>query len=77
MEIKICGPGCAKCDEAYKLVGDVLQESGRDGSVIKVTDFQEIAQLGIFTTPAVVVDGEVKCVGRVPNRNELQSWLGL
>ena len=77
MEIKICGPGCGKCNEAYNLVGDVVKESGRDVSVMKVTDFQEIAKLGIFSTPAVVVNGEVKCVGRVPNRNELQSWMEL
>jgi small redox-active disulfide protein 2 len=75
MEIKICGPGCAKCDETYSLVDDVIKESGGDVSVIKVTDFQHIAQLGVFTTPAVVVNGEVKCVGRVPKKEELQAWL--
>lgn len=76
MEIKICGPGCAKCDETYSLVGDVIEEIGGEVSVTKVTDFQEIAQLGVFSTPAVVIDGEVKCVGRVPSKNELQSWIG-
>jgi small redox-active disulfide protein 2 len=75
MEIKICGPGCAKCDETSSLVGDVIKESGRDISMIKVTDFQEIAQLGVFTTPAVIVNGKVKCIGRVPKKEELQSWL--
>lgn len=76
MEIKICGPGCAKCDETYSMVGDVIEEIGGEVSVTKVTDFQEIAQLGVFSTPAVVIDGEVKCVGRVPSKNELQSWIG-
>lgn len=77
MEVKICGPGCSKCDEAYNLVVDVIGDNTSDVSVVKVTDFQEIAVLGIFSTPGVVVDGEVKCVGRVPKRDELQLWLGL
>lgn len=76
MEIKICGPGCAKCDEAYELATQVMKKHGQDAKLIKVTDFQEIAQLGIFSTPAVVVDNEVKCVGRVPSEQELSAWMG-
>lgn len=37
---------------------------------------QEIAKLGVFSTPALVIDGEVKCVGKVPEEKELISWLG-
>jgi small redox-active disulfide protein 2 len=75
MEIKICGPGCAKCDEAYALAEKVVKDLPEDFTLTKVTDFQEIAMLGIFSTPAVVVDSVVKCVGRVPGEDELLSWL--
>jgi len=75
MEIKICGPGCAKCDEAFSLAESIAEKSAEDINLVKVTDFQEIAMLGIFSTPAVVVNGVVKCVGRVPKEDELQSWL--
>jgi hypothetical protein len=44
--------------------------------VSKVQDFQEFARLGVFTTPAVVVDGQVKCIGRVPRQQEVEQWLG-
>ncbi len=75
MEIKICGPGCAKCDEVYDLATKIVQATGQDVELVKVTDFQEIAQLGIFSTPAVVVNNEVKCVGRVPTEKELTDWM--
>jgi small redox-active disulfide protein 2 len=76
MEIKVCGPGCAKCDQAYKLVTEVVEKLGKMATIAKVTDFQEIAKLGIFSTPALVIDGKVKCVGQVPTEKDLRSWLG-
>lgn len=76
MEIKVCGPGCASCEQAQKTVEAALAGKGIEATVTKVTDFQEIAQLGIFSTPAVVIDGEVKCVGRAPNQKEVEDWLG-
>ncbi len=39
MEIKICGPGCAKCDEAYNNALSAVKRLGQDVSVNKITDF--------------------------------------
>lgn len=75
MEMKICGPGCKKCAEAYENAQAAVKKVGKDIIVTKVTDFQEIAQMGIFSTPAVVIDGEVKCVGRGASEDEIYSWL--
>jgi len=75
MEIKVCGPGCASCEKTEKIVEAAVAARGIAATVIKVKDFQEIAQLGIFSTPAVVVDGQVKCVGRVPKQNEIEDWI--
>ena len=75
MEIQICGPGCASCDQTLKTVEAALAASGKTASVSKVTDFQEMAKLGIFSTPAVVIDGQVKCVGRVPSQAEVEEWI--
>jgi small redox-active disulfide protein 2 len=75
MEIKICGPGCASCEQASKVVEAALAARGVEAEATKVTDFQEMAKLGIFSTPAVVVDGEVKCVGRVPKQAEVEQWI--
>ncbi len=75
MEIKVCGPGCAKCHEVERVVTEALAESGKEATVEKVSDFNEIAKLGVFSTPAVVIDGQVKCVGRVPRKKEVLAWL--
>ena len=75
MNIKICGPGCPKCTEAEKIVKTALQEAEIEATVEKVSDFQEIAKLGVFSTPAVVIDGVIKCVGKVPGKDEVMGWL--
>jgi len=75
MEIKILGPGCAKCNKTEKLVRDVLDETGVDASVEKVSDMMQIASYGVFGTPSVIIDNEVKCTGKVPKKNDIKSWL--
>ena len=75
MEIKVLGPGCAKCQATEKNVKEALAESGLDAQVDKVTDIMEIAKHGIFGTPAVVVDGEVKSVGKIPTKDEIKGWI--
>jgi small redox-active disulfide protein 2 len=75
MEIKVCGPGCASCEQAQKIVEAAVAAKGIDATVTKVSDFAEIAKMGIFSTPAVVVDGEVKCVGRAPKQAEVEEWI--
>ena len=76
MDIKILGPGCAKCDQAEQVVRETVAESGVTATVEKVTGAMEIASYGVFGTPAVVVDGEVKSVGTIPTRDEIKGWLG-
>lgn len=76
MEIQVCGPGCASCEKTQKIVEAAIAAKGVQATVVKVKDFQEIAKLGIFSTPAVVVDGEVRCVGRVPKQAEVEEWIG-
>ena len=75
MEIKVLGPGCAKCQQTEKIVRDAVQESVVDATVDKVTDLMEIAKYGVFGTPAVVVDGEVKSVGKIPEKQEIMTWI--
>ena len=75
MDIKVLGPGCAKCKQTEKVVKEAVAESGISARVEKVTDVMEIAAYGVFGTPAVVVDGEVKSVGKVPNKGDVKSWL--
>lgn len=75
MEIKVLGPGCAKCSEVEKIMRTAVAEAGAAATIEKITDFQRIASFGVFATPAVVIDGQVKCVGKVPSKSEALSWI--
>ena len=75
MEIQVCGPGCASCEKTQKIVEAAVALKVVLATVVKVKDFQDIAKLGIFSTPAVVVNGEVKCVGRIPKQSEVEEWI--
>jgi small redox-active disulfide protein 2 len=76
MEIKVLGPGCPKCEKTEKIVKEAVAESGVEAHVEKIKDVMEIAQYGVFGTPAVVVDGQVKSVGKIPEKKEIFTWLG-
>ena len=75
MEIKVLGPGCAKCKQTEQIVREAVAAAGVVAMVEKVTDIMEIAGYGVFGTPAVVVDGEVKSVGKIPKKEEVLDWL--
>jgi small redox-active disulfide protein 2 len=75
MNIKVLGPGCPKCAKTEKIVKDAVAESGVDASVEKVTATLEIAGYGVFATPAVVVDGQVKSVGKIPKKQDVLGWI--
>jgi small redox-active disulfide protein 2 len=75
MEIKVLGPGCPKCKQTEKVVNEAVAESGVAANVEKVTDLMKIAGYGVFGTPAVVVDGEVKSVGKIPTKADVIKWI--
>jgi small redox-active disulfide protein 2 len=77
MEIKILGPGCTKCKQTERVVKDAVAESGATAAVEKVTDVMEIAGHGVFGTPAVVINGEVKSTGKIPSTQDVKSWLSM
>jgi small redox-active disulfide protein 2 len=77
MDIKVLGPGCPKCKKTEEVVREAVAEAGVDAVVEKVTGAMEIAGYGVFGTPAVIVDGDVKSVGKIPTKDEVVGWLKL
>ncbi|MBW2648207.1 MAG: TM0996/MTH895 family glutaredoxin-like protein [Deltaproteobacteria bacterium] len=75
MEIKILGPGCARCQQTEKIVREAVAGAGVNAQIEKVTDVMKIANYGVFGTPAVVIDSEVKSVGKIPSAEEVKGWL--
>jgi small redox-active disulfide protein 2 len=75
MEIKVFGPGCARCAEAEKLAREVAAAKGGNITVQKITDPKEMMEAGIMSTPAIVVDGVVKSTGKIPTKEEIAAWI--
>ena len=73
--IEILGPGCAKCQMLAKHAEEAAQALGIEYALIKVTDPAAFMRYGIMMTPALVVDGEVKVVGRVLSAEKLKEFL--
>jgi small redox-active disulfide protein 2 len=75
MEIKILGPGCAKCKTLEQLTRDVVLKNGIDATITKVDDIMEIMKYNIMTTPALVIDEKVVVKGRIPSAEEIKQLL--
>jgi len=76
MDIKILGTGCPKCQRLEQLTREVAVELGVDAQFEHVRDMAMIMKYPVLSTPALVVDGEVKVAGRMPSKDELARWLG-
>ena len=77
MEIKVLGPGCAKCKTTYNVIEKVIKENNLDVKLTKVDDIMEMVSYNVMTTPAVVVDEVVKMNGQVPNESAVKKVLGI
>ena len=77
MEIKVLGPGCARCKTTYQVIEKVIKENNLDVKLTKVDDIMEMMNYNIMTTPAVVVDEVVKLKGTVPTEADVKKLLGI
>lgn len=75
MKIEILGTGCSKCKKTKEVIEKALKEIGVEAEVVKVEDFETILNYGVMVTPAVVIDGEVKLAGKVPDEKEVRKWI--
>ena len=76
MKIEILGTGCAKCNALMENVQTVIEKLGlEDCTIAKIQEFNEIAKRGVLMTPALVVNGKVKTIGKVPGIDEIIGFL--
>ena len=75
MKIEILGTGCSKCKKTKEIIEKVLKETGVEAEVLKIEDFETILNYGVMVTPAVVIDGDVKVAGKVPNAEDIKNWI--
>ena len=75
MKIEVLGTGCPKCRKVKENVRAALADMQTDAEVLEVKDLKAISSYGVAFTPALVVDGEVKTVGKVPSIEDIKKLL--
>jgi len=75
-KLQILGPGCPKCEELAKRTAEAATALGMEFELEKIKDLNQMMSKGVFMTPALVVDGEVKVMGKVPSIEEIKEMLG-
>jgi small redox-active disulfide protein 2 len=75
IQIKVLGPGCSQCDRLEQELMQVMAETGIMAEIEHVRDIKEIGRYGVMGTPALIINGKVKSVGKVAPRNKLKEWL--
>ena len=75
VEIKVLGQGCVQCDRLERDLMEVMAEMGFAGDLEHVRDIKEIGTYGVMGMPALLINGKVMSVGRVPSKAQLEKWL--
>lgn len=75
MIIQILGGGCPNCKKLEDAARKAIAQLGIEAEIVKVTDGNEIMEMGVMMTPALAVDGEVKSTGRVLSADEVKELL--
>jgi len=75
VKIKILGSGCSKCERLEKLTREVAGELGVEATFTKVKEVGETMAYDVISTPALVINEEVKSSGRIPRKEEIAGWI--
>jgi small redox-active disulfide protein 2 len=75
VQVKVLGPGCPECDRLERDLMAVMTELNLPADLEHVRDVKQIACYGVMGNPALVINGKVVAVGRVPSKNQLKEWL--
>lgn len=74
-KIEVLGSGCANCVRLEANAREALAQAGIEAEIVKVTDYADIMAYGIMSTPALVVDEQVKIAGFVPSLDQVKAAL--
>ena len=75
MKIEILGSGCPSCKKLEENTRKAVKELNKESTIVKITDITKFIDYGVMQTPALVIDGEVKCSGKVADKEEIKKWL--
>jgi len=75
MRIEILGMGCPKCLKLEENAKKAVAADGITAEIVKVKDLDKILSYGVAMTPALVINGEVKCAGKIASVEEITKWV--
>jgi hypothetical protein len=75
LSIKILGKACVICNKLNTMTFDILQEMGVAADIELIHDPDEIWRHGVLTTPALIINDEIRSSGKLPRRSEVEEWL--
>jgi small redox-active disulfide protein 2 len=75
LTIKVLGSGCANCKKVEAIVHQVVDKMSLEAEVIKVTEYADMMQYNIMSTPGLVVNEKLVSAGRIPNEAQVTNWL--
>jgi len=75
MKVQILGTGCPRCRKLEANTRKAIEEVGIAAEVEKVQDIKEITKFGVMMTPALVIDGKVKCSGEIASVEKIKKWV--
>ncbi len=75
MKIQILGTGCAKCQLLEKNAREAIADLGVSAEIEKVTNVDDIMEMGVMMTPALAIDGDVKVVGKVLSKESIKEMI--
>ncbi|MFP3898118.1 MAG: thioredoxin family protein [Dehalococcoidia bacterium] len=75
MNIKILGPGCARCQQLEKTTREVVKELGINAEIEEVKDVNRIMEYPVLRTPGLVIDEKLVCAGRIPSKSEVTALI--
>ncbi len=75
LEVRILGTGCVSCNNLQKLMIEIVADRGIKADIFQIHDLDEIGRFGVLQTPALIINGQVKSLGRIPSRAQIEDWL--
>ena len=75
LSVKVLGPGCGNCKRLEQIVRRTVADFGLAAEIEKVTDYKDIMQYDVISTPGLVINDQVVAMGRVPSPAEITVWL--